>query len=388
MGRGPGARTRGGGGGPCRVIAGFSATSNLERAVRSGVPDDRYGRTLVHAPPRLERRPSSPRSRRSARTPHCLVRTYGIEDAVRTGVRISGGRLGAVRIDPATSWRRPRRYGRCSTSFGRDETRKSSPATSTSGRSLALSGAPVNGSASAPRFVTGSGHPTCSFVLKLVARARVRTSRRPPAPVAKKSMHKSTVGGGIRGCAGATRRLAEAELIGIGAGSAGRRRRPPAPPSAGHERGGRGQRARERRPRRHEPPYASFPGSVQMSAVSPGTLTVFSSTATATSTPTRRQELDMTRSRVRRTGRQAGADRPRRPERLLARAGPSQSPAAPQAASDISAYLAGKGLSTTSSSRPATPHRPRRALLRHPDFIDRGPRHCVVGTPGQDFHPG
>jgi len=65
--------------------------------------------------------------------------------------------------------------------------------------------------------VTGSGHPTCSFVYKLVARSDSDEVGSPYEPVAKKSMSKSTVGGRKY----AVRRLdakgmAEAELVGIG----------------------------------------------------------------------------------------------------------------------------------------------------------------------------
>ena len=64
--------------------------------------------------------------------------------------------------------------------------------------------------------VTGSGHPTCGFVYKLVARAN---SDDPPAPlvgVAKKSAEKTSIGG--RKYAARRRSadgVAEAELIGI-----------------------------------------------------------------------------------------------------------------------------------------------------------------------------
>ena len=48
--------------------------------------------------------------------------------------------------------------------------RSSSPATSTSTRSPALAAAPVDGYGVGTQLVTGSGHPTCGFVYKLVAR--------------------------------------------------------------------------------------------------------------------------------------------------------------------------------------------------------------------------
>jgi nicotinate phosphoribosyltransferase len=66
-------------------------------------------------------------------------------------------------------------------------------------------------------LVTGSGHPTCGFVYKLVARADTDEPDAPLISVAKKSTDKVSVGGRKY----ALRRLddngvAELELIGIG----------------------------------------------------------------------------------------------------------------------------------------------------------------------------
>ena len=66
-------------------------------------------------------------------------------------------------------------------------------------------------------LVTGSGHPTCSFVYKLVARASDDDPASELVPVEKKSANKATVGGRKF----ALRRLndrgvAEAEVVGVG----------------------------------------------------------------------------------------------------------------------------------------------------------------------------
>jgi nicotinate phosphoribosyltransferase len=67
------------------------------------------------------------------------------------------------------------------------------------------------------QLVTGSGHPTCSMVYKLVARARSADPKAPLEPVAKKSLGaKSSIGGRKW----AARRVdahgvAEAEVIGL-----------------------------------------------------------------------------------------------------------------------------------------------------------------------------
>ena len=65
-------------------------------------------------------------------------------------------------------------------------------------------------------MVTGSGEPTCSFVYKMVARATDENPDSPLVPVAKRSAHKSTVGGRKY----AVRRrddegIAQAEIVGV-----------------------------------------------------------------------------------------------------------------------------------------------------------------------------
>jgi nicotinamidase/pyrazinamidase len=58
-----------------------------------------------------------------------------------------------------------------------------------------------------------------------------------------------------------------------------------------------------------------------------------------------------------------------------------------QAASDISAYLAGTpGYDLVVATRDAHID-PGAHFSDTPDFVDSWPRHCVVGTPGQDLHP-
>ena len=86
----------------------------------------------------------------------------------------------------------------------------------------ALSGSPVNGYGVGTSLVTGSGHPTCGFVYKLVARADSADPTAPMTSVAKKSKGKNTLGGRKF----AMRRLgadgrAEAEVIGLGSAPVG-----------------------------------------------------------------------------------------------------------------------------------------------------------------------
>jgi nicotinate phosphoribosyltransferase len=86
----------------------------------------------------------------------------------------------------------------------------------------ALSSAPVDGYGVGTALVTGSGHPTCEFVYKLVARAESQDTDAPLLAVAKKSLNKISIGGRKY----ALRRLSEdgvavAEIIGIGAAPSG-----------------------------------------------------------------------------------------------------------------------------------------------------------------------
>jgi nicotinate phosphoribosyltransferase len=88
----------------------------------------------------------------------------------------------------------------------------------------ALSGAPVDGYGVGTALVTGSGHPTCGFVYKLVARAASDDPDAPLVSVAKKSTDKVSIGGRKY----ALRRLspdgvAEAEVIGVGVAAKGDR---------------------------------------------------------------------------------------------------------------------------------------------------------------------
>ncbi len=81
-----------------------------------------------------------------------------------------------------------------------------------------LAAAPVDAYGVGTQLVTGSGHPTCSMVYKLVARAESADATAPLVPVAKKSSGGKTSIGGRKWAA---RRLdeygaAEAEVVGTG----------------------------------------------------------------------------------------------------------------------------------------------------------------------------
>jgi nicotinamidase/pyrazinamidase len=57
-----------------------------------------------------------------------------------------------------------------------------------------------------------------------------------------------------------------------------------------------------------------------------------------------------------------------------------------QVAADVAELLAGKAYATVVATRD---HHidPGSHFSNHPDYVDSWPRHCVVGTPGEQFHP-
>ncbi len=198
-------------------IAGFTATSNLEAGRTYGVPTTgtaAHSFTLLH-----DSETDAFRAQIAAlgEDTTLLVDTYDIENAVRTGVELTGGKLGAVRIDSGDLVATAKEVRALLDDLGATETRIIVTSDLDEWQIAALSGAPVNGYGVGTSVVTGSGSPTCSFVYKLVARAESDDPEAEVRPVAKKSLNKSTVGGRKY----ALRRrdakgVAEAELVGIG----------------------------------------------------------------------------------------------------------------------------------------------------------------------------
>ncbi len=80
-----------------------------------------------------------------------------------------------------------------------------------------MRGTPIDGFGVGTSVATGSGHPTCGFVYKLVARAGSDDPGAPLEPVAKRSSGKGTVGGRKFALRRRTAEgVAEAEVIGVG----------------------------------------------------------------------------------------------------------------------------------------------------------------------------
>ena len=198
-------------------IVGFEATSNLEAGRRYGVPTrgtSAHSFTLLHAD---EREAFAAQIAALGEDTTLLVDTYDVFPAVRTGVELSGGRLGAVRLDSGDLGLLATQVRELLDSLGATGTRIIVTSDLDEFTISGLSGAPVDGYGVGTSLVTGSGHPTCGFVYKLVARAESNGPDAPLVAVAKKSVDKVSVGGrkyALRRRTSAG--VAEAELIGIG----------------------------------------------------------------------------------------------------------------------------------------------------------------------------
>ncbi|WP_203567327.1 nicotinate phosphoribosyltransferase [Aestuariimicrobium ganziense] len=199
-------------------IAGFSSTSNLEAGRWYGVPTAgtaAHSFTLLHD---SEQEAFQAQLDALGVGTTLLVDTYDVEAAVRKGVELTDGQLGAVRLDSGDLALAAREVRDLLDDLGATQTRIIVTSDLDEYQIAALRGAPVDGYGVGTSVVTGSGHPTCGFVYKLVARADSDDPDDLIEPVAKKSLNKNTVGGRKF----AMRRLddhgrAQAEIVGIGA---------------------------------------------------------------------------------------------------------------------------------------------------------------------------
>ncbi|MFC9326301.1 nicotinate phosphoribosyltransferase [Kitasatospora sp. NPDC057015] len=197
-------------------VAGFSATSDLEAGFTHGIPTTgtaAHAFTLLHD---SERDAFTAQIDSMGRGTTLLVDTYDLNEAVRTAVEVAGPELGAVRIDSGDLTLLAHRVRRQLDELGARKTRIIVTSDLDEYAIAALAAAPVDGYGVGTSLVTGSGHPTCAMVYKLVARES--TPGGPLVPVAKRSAGaKSSVGGRKW----AARRpdadgVAEAEVVGTG----------------------------------------------------------------------------------------------------------------------------------------------------------------------------
>lgn len=196
-------------------VGGFSATSDLAAGFRYGLPTigtSAHAFTLLHD---TEREAFTAQVESLGRDTTLLVDTYDVADAVRAAVEVAGPELGAVRIDSGDLLLLAHRVRQQLDHLGARDTKIVVTSDLDEYAIASLAAAPVDAYGVGTSLVTGSGHPTCSMVYKLVAR---ESGSGDLVPVAKRSMGaKSSVGGRKW----AARRLgedgvAEAEVVGTG----------------------------------------------------------------------------------------------------------------------------------------------------------------------------
>ncbi|MCK8676653.1 nicotinate phosphoribosyltransferase [Streptomyces lichenis] len=199
-------------------IGGFQSTSDLAAGFRYGIPTvgtSAHAFTLLHD---TERDAFQAQVESLGRGTTLLVDTYDVAEAVRTAVEVAGTELGAVRIDSGDLLLVAHRVRQQLDELGAKDTRIVVTSDLDEYAIASLAAAPVDAYGVGTQLVTGSGHPTCSMVYKLVARAESADEGAPLVPVAKKSLGGKLSVGGRKWAA---RRLdaegaAEAEVIGTG----------------------------------------------------------------------------------------------------------------------------------------------------------------------------
>ena len=197
-------------------IAGFASSSNLAARERYGIPTagtSAHSFTLLHD---SERAAFTAQLESLGHGTTLLVDTYDVREAVAAGIELAGTDLGAVRIDSGDLTAVAHQVRKQLDELGAHRTRIVVTSDLDEHAIGALAAAPVDGYGVGTCLVTGSGHPTCGFVYKLVARSK-GTADEPLVSVAKASKDKISVGGRKW----ALRRIdadgvAEAEVIGIG----------------------------------------------------------------------------------------------------------------------------------------------------------------------------
>ncbi|MEU4179961.1 nicotinate phosphoribosyltransferase [Streptomyces sp. NPDC026589] len=199
-------------------VGGFDATSDLAAGFRWAIPTvgtSAHAFTLLHD---TERDAFRAQVDSLGRGTTLLVDTYDVTEAVRAAVEIAGPELGAVRIDSGDLLLVAHRVRQQLDELGATDTKIVVTSDLDEYAIASLAAAPVDAYGVGTQLVTGSGHPTCSMVYKLVARAGSAEPDAPLVPVAKKSLGAKSSRGGRKWAARRTdaHGVAEAEVIGTG----------------------------------------------------------------------------------------------------------------------------------------------------------------------------
>ena len=168
-------------------IAGFSATSNLEAGRRYGIPTAgtaAHAFTLLHDD---EPAAFAAQVATLGRQTTLLVDTYDISQGIRNAIAVAGPGLGAIRLDSGDLSVLAAQARRLLDELGAPETRIVVSGDLDEYAIAALAAEPVDAYGAGTAVVTGSGAPTAGLVYKLV--------EVDGKPVAKRSEHKTTIGG-------------------------------------------------------------------------------------------------------------------------------------------------------------------------------------------------
>lgn len=168
-------------------LAGFASTSNLAASRRFNVPT---AGTAAHAFTMLhdeERAAFAAQIDALGRSTTLLVDTYDITRGIELAIEVAGPELGAVRIDSGDLGVMARKAREQLDALGATSTRIVVSGDLDEFSIAALAAAPVDAYGAGTAVVTGSGAPTAGLIYKLV-----EVEGR---PVAKRSEHKSSVGG-------------------------------------------------------------------------------------------------------------------------------------------------------------------------------------------------
>lgn len=175
-------------------IAGFNGTSNLEAGIRFNIPTfgtSAHAFTLAHSDELEAFRAQV--AALGARTT-LLVDTYDTEQGIRNAVAVAGPELGAIRIDSGDLYIETVNARLLLDSLGAVNTKivVSSDLDEHVIADLMDRNAPIDSFGAGTRVVTGSGHPTCGMVYKLV---EIEESDGSMKRVSKNSHGKESIGG-------------------------------------------------------------------------------------------------------------------------------------------------------------------------------------------------
>src|SRR5690606_12370197 len=150
-------------------IAGFESTSNLEAGRQYGVPTrgtSAHSFTLLHD---SEHDAFTAQVDSLGKKTTLLVDTYDVAEAVKTGIRIAGPDLGAVRLDSGDLVSLASEVRAQLDALGATATRIVVTSDLDEHAIAALASAPVDVYGVGTSLVTGAGAPTAGLVYKLVA---------------------------------------------------------------------------------------------------------------------------------------------------------------------------------------------------------------------------